>query len=930
MQISANDSQLVSTATTTVTVNAANSVVVLAPALAGPDPTGAQQTMTATVTQDGAAVAGAIVQFVVTGVNGTNGNGTTNSSGVATFVYAGARQGTDSVQATYGGIASNTATITWITPVQIISTTTVFGRFFQGDVNQSSFTAVPATPTLFSQEFPTIDFNPPAGTIPGNTSGVGVSTHPFTDVTTDVHGNFTGTIVAEGEGWQAGAGPLGSFQAAFTGSFTVASAGNVSINIFSDDGFILGIDGGATHVSGQMVNVPPSGTTPFENFSVVGAYNSPTAPAGNVEVVNFPAPGTYHYELDYFECCSGQLSLTMAIGSTGSTGTAPTGSLSITPINPSPINTGAIETLTVQATDASGAPVPNIGIFGIANGANRVQFSATTNSLGQATLQYSGANGGTDTVQAIANISGMSAFSNVVNVPWVLVGGGGGSNFVPQGWIGSPLIGAIIQGQVPITVASGVTLSSGVLEYWPTSNPSAVTILNSNTTGNGTLAIFDATLLPSGGYTIQLTATSSTGASQVSVVAVVVTGQDKPGRVTETITDFKVPLAGIPISITRTYDSLTRGTVGDFGNGWSLATTVNLTIDAFNNVTFTFNQQNITFNFVPQATSGLFPWLLSPVYAPAPGFHGTLTSDGCNALVQVQSNVVCFPSTSAYQPTTFTYTDPAGRVYTIAATGQLKLIKDLNGNTVTFTPSGISSSVGGVAVPFLRDGQGRITQITDLNQNNYTYTYDSPCGSGNLCSVTFPGISTPALYTYASDHSMLTKTDPNGSRTTRVYYPPTDPYAGRLKSITTPAVSDANGNPIQYVTQYAYNICFSCGLFGNENIIQTTVTNPDNGKIVTNYDTFGKPLNITDPLGNKTQYTYDSNENLQTMIDPLNNPPTQYTWDANGFKTSIQDPLGHTTTWINNQFGEVTSTTDAANTNTVTSTYDPVTFQLNR
>src|SRR5260370_29185429 len=58
------------------------------------------------------------------------------------------------------------------------------------------------------------------------------------------------------------------------------------------------------------------------------------------------------------------------------------------------------------------------------------------------------------------------------------------------------------------------------------------------------------------------------------------------------------------------------------------------------------------------------------------------------------------------------------------------------------------------------------------------------------------------------------------------------------------------------------------------------------------------------------------------MIDPLQNPATICTYDANGFQTSVQEPLGHTSTKVYNQFGGVTSATDAANTNTVTTTYD--------
>jgi RHS repeat-associated protein len=1127
LKLTANDTQLSNSATTTITVNPAPSTIVLAPAMAGPNVTGTAQTLTATVTQAGVPVVGAAVQFTVTGANATSGNATTNSSGVAMFSYVGASQGADTVQATLGTSTSNTASITWIAPVTI-STGTVCGHFFSSD-GSGSFDTLPTATPAFTQCFPSINFNPPSGSIPGSPAGIGLDTRPFTDVTTDRSGNFNGSIVAGGNGLQAGVGSLSNFQAVFAGTFTVASAGNVSLTFYSDDGFMLGIGGGATRVSGPMVGVPPSGLVPFSNVPVIGAYNAADAPPSFVQsesvflpyigaggasgsltvqagdlilavpkwspssgpntasvatisdtlgnhwsqigptrytsgtthpitgyavfaaivaasgadqisytlsqsmgnqslavyeaagmdaalsssvfasgtgtnvnsgalltndsqwlleiaaswggsfvttmpsapgftarvgqggsfhadeiyvqdngavspagsyslngtlsgitdwssmliglppasphtvVVNFPAPGSYPYELDYAQCCGGRLTFRMTQGAYNHVVVPPTGSLALSPTNPAPLPAGQSQSFTVLATDASGAPVPNNGVSLFIYGANTQHLTATTNSGGLATFQYTGNNAGTDAVQAISNISGMTSYSNAVNVPWTVPTGGGGGTFVPQGWIGSPLIGAVVQGQVPITVASGITLTSGVLEYWPTSNPSAVTVLNSNTTGTGTIGTFDGTLLPSGGYTIQLTATSSTGATQISLTAVTVTGEYKPGRERVTVTDFKVPLAGIPISISRTYDSLARSTVSDFGNGWSLAVGVNLTVDAFDNVTFNFNNQAVTFNFVPQAQNGLFPWLLVPVYAAAPGYHGTLTSDGCNALVQVQNTVVCFPSGSMYQPATFYYTDPSGRMYTLAATGQLKSIKDLNNNTLTFAPTGITSSVGGVIVPFVRDGQGRITRITDLNQNNYVYTYDT-CGSGNLCSVTYPGISTPAQYTYATDHSLLTRTDPNNNTWTNTYYT-SGSDNGRLKSVTSPSVTGANGSPTQYLTQYSYNVATNT----------TTTTNPDTGVVTETNDNFGKPLIIIDPLTNTTTFTYYPHETLHTKVDPLNqaqNLATVYTYDANDFLHTLTDPLNHQTTWINNQFGEVTSTTDAAQQNTSTIGYD--------
>src|SRR4029077_4030770 len=102
-------------------------------------------------------------------------------------------------------------------------TTTINGRFFSSN-DSGPFNTPPTATPPFVQNFPTINFNPPTGTGPGMPGSLGVNTRPFTDVTTDLNGNFTGSIVAQGNGLQAGVNTLFSFQAVFTGSYTVAAA----------------------------------------------------------------------------------------------------------------------------------------------------------------------------------------------------------------------------------------------------------------------------------------------------------------------------------------------------------------------------------------------------------------------------------------------------------------------------------------------------------------------------------------------------------------------------------------------------------------------------------------------------------------------------------------------------------------------------------
>ena len=324
---------------------------------------------------------------------------------------------------------------------------------------------------------------------------------------------------------------------------------------------------------------------------------------------------------------------------------------------------------------------------------------------------------------------------------------------VSPGWLGSPANGSSVSGLVPITLAAGITLQQGTLDYWPADDSAAVSVPAANVSGSGgaMLATLDTTLLANGSYVIRLSGTSSDGAQLDSGIVVTVAGEYKPGRVRFSVTDLTVPLTGIPIMIGRTYDSLERNRVGDFGYGWTLSLgSPRLAVDPAHNVTLTQpSGKRVTFYFAPESGGGVLGFLRTPAYTPDAGVYGSLTADGCAIVVATGGGYQCFLDANPhYQPTTYTYTDPYGRVYTMGADGSLKAIRDLNGNTLTFSANGIVSSAGDLVVPFVRDGQGQITQITDPAGNVYHYGYDA---AGSLVSVTRPGDATPAAYTYDND-----------------------------------------------------------------------------------------------------------------------------------------------------------------------------------
>src|SRR5581483_4343804 len=312
LQLTANDTQLSSSSNVTIIVNPPPQAgsLTLTPSNAGPDVAATSQSLQA-VLKDSSAnpVAGAIVTFTISGPNPGTGTATTDATGTASFAYSGAHPGEDIVeaQAAIGPnpITSNVASVNWITPVNKVATTPILGRFFTSDGSQG-FDIQPWQQPVFSQEFPVINFDPVSATDTADPTGrVNHGTAPFTDVTFDQNGNFSGYIPAQGNGAQAGVSStdptknLNVFQAVFTGEFTIPAAEDVLFTFRSDDGFQFGVGNGATRVGGVYFNAPLSGVTPFQNYPILGAYDIGGFANPRVIVVHFPAPGRYPFEADY-------------------------------------------------------------------------------------------------------------------------------------------------------------------------------------------------------------------------------------------------------------------------------------------------------------------------------------------------------------------------------------------------------------------------------------------------------------------------------------------------------------------------------------------------------------------------------------------------------------------------------------------------------
>ncbi len=175
----------------------------------------------------------------------------------------------------------------------------VQGTFYLNPANSGSFDQSVLTSPAFTQEFPVIAFNPPdVALMCSNITAADVNlfSRPITDVVPNADGTCS-LVSAMGNGLQAGIDSLFNFQAVFIADLNVASAGQLTLNVSSDDGFVLAIGPqGAnqpTRISGTMVNPPANDIT-----------------------IDFPVAGTYPLELDYTECCAGFLSLRLGFNGT--------------------------------------------------------------------------------------------------------------------------------------------------------------------------------------------------------------------------------------------------------------------------------------------------------------------------------------------------------------------------------------------------------------------------------------------------------------------------------------------------------------------------------------------------------------------------------------------------------------------------------------
>jgi RHS repeat-associated protein len=395
------------------------------------------------------------------------------------------------------------------------------------------------------------------------------------------------------------------------------------------------------------------------------------------------------------------------------------------------------------------------------------------------------------------------------------------------------------------------------------------------------------------------------------------------GNFWHTFNDISVPSRGIPLDLTRTYNSDTAAADGPFGFGWSFPYDMSLGFpDATHVVVNQENGSQVTFTEESGGT-----------YAAPPRVTATLVHNGDGSWTFVRRHRDTFSFDSGGRLTQ--EKDLNGYVTALAynGSGQLATVTDPAGRKLTFAYTGnhitsVTDPMGRV-VTYAYDGAGNLTDVADVNGGNTHFTYDT---EHRMLTMRFPnqapGVpgSTGAAVTnkYDAQGRVIEQTDQLG-RTTKFAYGG-EPL-GEAGGTTT--ITDPRGNVIVQNYQFGELLSETKGYgtpqaatwtFGYDpaTLGMTSVTDPNGHTTTSTFDSEGNTLTTTDALGRTTTNTYDSLNDLLTTTDPLD-VTTTMTYDAHGNLLSRSRPLSgtsevQTTTYTYGDVshpGDITAMTDA-------------------
>lgn len=355
------------------------------------------------------------------------------------------------------------------------------------------------------------------------------------------------------------------------------------------------------------------------------------------------------------------------------------------------------------------------------------------------------------------------------------------------------------------------------------------------------------------------------------------------GNLTVSGTDFSVAGRHQPLEFTRNYTSNNSERVGSLGVGWSY------NFDSYISIT---QCGEIVINglaggghrFVDDGEGGL---------EPLAGYHGTL-------LANDDDNSFDFYSKDG---TRYHYKNYSTRNW------DLEYIEDTNNNITRFSYQPRRFDLQDKLFQSVTDSSGRIITftydyrqypnqrgltpvITDVSFNGIigiAYEYDS---WGNLVSVIRDGGERTESYEYGvaereTRHKLLSYTDPNGN--VKSYSYNDERFNADIGGAAMVVI------PYQVVTSVTEPEIGSTGFSYSFPSFTTTVTNTRGYESSYTYDSSGRVVNLSLPIG-AIDTTWVTDDVLIASTTDANGVVTTYSYDENGNRLTETNPIATTTT----------------------------------
>jgi len=538
-------------------------------------------------------------------------------------------------------------------------------------------------------------------------------------------------------------------------------------------------------------------------------------------------------------------------------------------------------------------------------------------------------------------------------------------------------------GQTTLNPSSLVTIRDGIFQlYGKATNTTAnvtwslgvyssdgTTLLRNLTpslTGNiGTvsgagliLSNCDLTTLINGVYDLRFTVIG--GGQEASVdQQFILESNLKIGQFSFSQQDLVIPVNGIPLTVTRSYNSQDPHE-GDFGYGWTYSlsdmdvqldetreqktdkrgNTYSIRTGGGRDVTLTLpNGQRTTFYYNPTYIPDKIEY--QPHWQAGPGAPpNTKLEPGPNS-AQVEDFLFTIDEGQPYWEDYADHSDVPEDAYDFpsfiltTSDGTRYLLERQNLGAHTMSVEGSSTGEGYIDQAW---GTPYLAQIIERNTNTITFftnaiTFSSPFGATNHILIQhnnqglISSISDPNSIASGGPPAVKYEYDNNQNLmyVERLINSSTSSYATNYFFYTNPnfphyITSMHNGDGTQVAENFyddSGKLTETVDASGNATYFNNNLTNNSEAVVDrlgnTNlfvYDSRGNVLTETDPLGYTTTKTYDDNNNVIQSVDPLSHTNT-FAYDANNNLTMAIDSMNHTNLYKYDSVGDLTNAINA-------------------